>query len=126
MSILVLIPKRRCNYSNPEEALTANDDLSGVLDAVVHYYILLYISYIKLSKIWKKLRWPSSLRENSRLLEQPKEIGVISDGVKILNELPSVAAVMAMLLGCCYNLNWYIHRGSQGLQQAEPKDSQTE
>lgn len=51
------------------------------------------------------------LRENSSLREQPKEIGVISDGVKILNELPSVTA---MLLGDCYNLNMVYPQGFTG------------
>lgn len=51
------------------------------------------------------------LRENSSLLEQPKEIGVIIDGVKVLTELPSVAAGMAMLLGCCYDLNMEYPQG---------------
>ncbi|CAL8349620.1 unnamed protein product [Boreogadus saida] len=31
-------------------------------------------------------------RENSSLLQQPKEIGIIIDGVEVLTELPSVAA----------------------------------
>uniref|UniRef100_A0AAV2KEM4 Uncharacterized protein n=1 Tax=Knipowitschia caucasica TaxID=637954 RepID=A0AAV2KEM4_KNICA len=45
------------------------------------------------------------LRENSSLLQQPKEIGIIIDGVEVLNELPSVAAGVMMLFGLCFALN---------------------
>ena len=45
------------------------------------------------------------LRENSSLLQQPKEIGIIIDGVEVLNVLPSVAAGVVMLFGLCYASN---------------------
>lgn len=51
------------------------------------------------------------LRENSSLLEQPKEIVVTIDAVKVLTELPSVAAGMAMLLGYCYDLKMKYPQG---------------
>lgn len=51
------------------------------------------------------------LRENSSPLQQPKEIGIIIDGVEVLNELPSVAAGVVMLFGLCYALNMEYPQG---------------
>ncbi|CAL8268785.1 unnamed protein product [Boreogadus saida] len=50
-------------------------------------------------------------RENSSLLQQPKEIGIIIDGVEVLTELPSVAAGVVMLFGLCYALNMEYLKG---------------
>uniref|UniRef100_A0AAY4C4B6 Uncharacterized protein n=1 Tax=Denticeps clupeoides TaxID=299321 RepID=A0AAY4C4B6_9TELE len=50
-------------------------------------------------------------RENSSLLHQPQDIGIIIDGVEVLNELPSVAAGVAMLFGLCYALNMKYPQG---------------
>uniref|UniRef100_A0A8P4KR70 Sterile alpha motif domain-containing protein 3 n=1 Tax=Dicentrarchus labrax TaxID=13489 RepID=A0A8P4KR70_DICLA len=51
------------------------------------------------------------LRENSSLLQQPKETGIIIDGVEVLNELPSVAAGVVMLFELCYALNMEYPQG---------------
>lgn len=51
------------------------------------------------------------LRENSSLLQQPKETGIIIDGVEVLNELPSVATRVVMLFGLCYALNMEYPQG---------------
>ncbi|CAI5657329.1 unnamed protein product [Oreochromis niloticus] len=50
-------------------------------------------------------------RDNSSLLHQPRDIGIIIDGVEVLNELPSVAAGVAMVFGLCYALNMEYPRG---------------
>ncbi|XP_038144333.1 uncharacterized protein LOC119785654 [Cyprinodon tularosa] len=50
-------------------------------------------------------------RENSSLLQQPEDIGIVIDGVEVLNELPSVAAGVAMLFGLCYALNMKYPQG---------------
>ena len=50
-------------------------------------------------------------RENSSLLQQPKEIGIIIDGVEVLTELSSVAAGVVMLFGLCYALNMEYLKG---------------
>ncbi|CAL8275521.1 unnamed protein product [Arctogadus glacialis] len=44
-------------------------------------------------------------RENSSLIQQPKEIGIIIDGVEVLTELPSVAAGVVMLFRLYYAPN---------------------
>ncbi|XP_035986263.1 uncharacterized protein LOC118559847 [Fundulus heteroclitus] len=44
-------------------------------------------------------------RENSSLLQQPQDVGIVIDGVEVLNELPSIAAGVVMLFGLCYALN---------------------
>ena len=44
-------------------------------------------------------------RENSSLLQQPKEIGIIIDGVEVLTELPSAAAGVVMLFRLYYAPN---------------------
>uniref|UniRef100_A0A1A8ACE3 Uncharacterized protein n=1 Tax=Nothobranchius furzeri TaxID=105023 RepID=A0A1A8ACE3_NOTFU len=50
-------------------------------------------------------------RDNSSLLHQPRDIGIITDGVEVLNELPSVSAGVAMVFGLCYALNMENPRG---------------
>nr|XP_024662098.1 uncharacterized protein LOC106675121 [Maylandia zebra] len=50
-------------------------------------------------------------RDNSSLLHQPRDIGIIIDGVEVLNELPSVAAGVAKVFGLCYALNMEYPRG---------------
>ncbi|XP_063044938.1 uncharacterized protein LOC134439052 [Engraulis encrasicolus] len=50
-------------------------------------------------------------RENSSLLQQPQDVGIIIDGVEVLNELPSVAAGVIMLFGLCYALNMEYPQG---------------
>lgn len=50
-------------------------------------------------------------RENSSLLQQPQDVGIIIDGVEVLNELPSVAAGVVMLFGLCYALNMEYPQG---------------
>ena len=50
-------------------------------------------------------------RENSSLLKQPKEIGIIIDGVEVLTELSSVAAGVVTLFGLCYALNMEYLKG---------------
>lgn len=50
-------------------------------------------------------------RENSSLLQQPQDIGIIIDGVEVLNELPSVTVGVVMLFGLCYALNMEYPQG---------------
>lgn len=50
-------------------------------------------------------------RENPSLAEQPRDIGVIIDGVEVLNGLPSVTAGVVMLFGLCYALNMEYPQG---------------
>lgn len=50
-------------------------------------------------------------RENSSLLQQPQDVGIVIDGVEVLNELPSLAAGVAMLFGLCYALNMEYPQG---------------
>ncbi|KAJ8357241.1 hypothetical protein SKAU_G00200350 [Synaphobranchus kaupii] len=45
------------------------------------------------------------------LLHKPKDIGIVIDGVEVLNELPSVPAAMAMLFGLIYALNMEYPKG---------------
>ena len=51
------------------------------------------------------------IRENESFLHQPKDIGIVSDVVEVLNELPSVSAAVAMLFGLMYVLNMEYPKG---------------
>jgi len=44
-------------------------------------------------------------KEGEGLQEPPADIGIIIEGVEVLNELPSVASACALLLGLVYALN---------------------
>ncbi|KAM8728455.1 uncharacterized protein AB9X84_001741 [Acanthopagrus schlegelii] len=61
------------------------------------------------------------LRENSSLLQEPKEIGIIINGVEVQNVLPSVAAGVVMLFGLCYALNMEYPQGFRFTFQALQK-----
>ncbi|KAJ4932730.1 hypothetical protein JOQ06_011145 [Pogonophryne albipinna] len=45
------------------------------------------------------------IRKEGGLQEPPADIGIIIEGVEVLNELPSVASACALLLGLLYALN---------------------
>lgn len=45
------------------------------------------------------------IREEGNSLQPPHDVGVVIDGVKVLNMLPSVAHACAMLFGLIYVLN---------------------
>ena len=87
------------------------------LTAVVHLYILSYILPQMSQKDQAKQELDSTtmavfvFRENSSLLQQPKEIWIIIDGVEVLTELPSVAAGVVMLFGLCYAVNMEYPQG---------------
>ncbi|KAJ8375567.1 hypothetical protein SKAU_G00061470 [Synaphobranchus kaupii] len=51
------------------------------------------------------------IREDKSLLHKPKDIGIVIDGVEVLNELPSVPAAVAMLFGLIYALNMEYPKG---------------
>lgn len=51
------------------------------------------------------------IREDESLLHKPKDIGIVIDGVEVLNELPSVPAAVAMLFGLIYALNMEYPKG---------------
>ena len=44
-------------------------------------------------------------KEGAQLQEAPEDIGIVIEGVEVMNELPSVASACALLLGVIYALN---------------------
>ncbi len=44
-------------------------------------------------------------KEGARLHEPPEDIGIVIEGVEVMNELASVASACALLLGVTYALN---------------------
>ena len=102
----------RCNFINPGGNLT---DLP--LDAVINQVcltaaVLLHnLSYI-VFQISQKEQVEEALGSSTMVifvfresLDTPTDIGIIIDGVEVINELPSVASGVVILFGLCYALN---------------------
>lgn len=111
----------RCNLINPAGNLTALPFHAVINQVCLTAVVLLHILSLILPQVSQKDEAKEELagttmvifvfRETSSLQDQAQDIGIIIDGVEVLNELPSVANAVVMLFGLCYALNMEYPKG---------------